>query len=110
MTYTIKSIGIYSTYTVWIVTILQKNNTFVLNFDFYSHTFLFKTWSKQRSRFELIAAHLNLAESVGTVGNTDRRHIRKVIPSISWQEVLGPLMVTMNMGDFTLNLYCTIIP
>jgi hypothetical protein len=50
-----------------------KKYGFVFNFDFYSHMFLIKTCSEQKSRFELIAAHLKLAESVETVGNTDRR-------------------------------------
>jgi len=51
--------------------IMGKRNRFVSNFDFYSHTLLIKTWSEQQSRFELKAAHLKLAESVDTVGNTD---------------------------------------
>ena len=51
---------------------VMKKESFIFNFDFYSHIFLIKTWSEQTSRSELVAAHLKLAESVDTVGNTDR--------------------------------------
>lgn len=58
MIHTIKSVSVYSIYTLGVVP----------NFDIYSHMLLTKTWSEQKSRFELIAARLKLAESVDTVG------------------------------------------